>query len=202
MIKDFKDAEVLNNIEKIFSCANEVLNDTYNGYIKKEENALTSAEENNREIITLTNELYKQIKESEKLDVESYSLLYSLIGHFQKLKFDHDKLINSTFLKNKNLILFTDTAAVDIEDLFQGTRSIYNYLNEFMITKNPVLFRQIFRESTKYELVSKRFVIEHEERLLQGICSIKASTVYIQMLDAFEDILWHLHFIAEEMERT
>lgn len=201
MTKNFYEVEIVKGFQNLLSNANEIVNNTFDGYLKQNEVALESAVEKNRENAQYIKQLYQNIEEMEELEKKEYALLYGLLGHFEKLKFNHDKLINWTRFKNKSMILFTNTAAGEIEELFKGIRDIYNYLHELLFRRNPVLIRYIFRETNKYELISRRFVIEHEERLQQGICPARASTVYLQMLITFEDILWHLHFIALELKK-
>ncbi len=201
MAKIFNDADVVNLLKSIASSANEIMNDTFEGYINRQEEALNSAEEKNREIVQFVNLLSHKMNELDDIKREEYALLYSLIGHMQKLKYDHDKLINFTRIKNKNSIRFTHTAAAEMEELFQGAKAIYSYMNDLMISQNPVLFRYIFRETNKYELISRRYAIEHEERLSQGLCPAKASSVFLQILDTFEDILWHLNAVATDLKQ-
>ncbi len=200
MVTIFTNEEIVDLLKSIASSANEIMDGTFEGYMNRNEEALESAEEKNREIFVFANVLSQKLKELTDVTREEYALLYSLLRHMQKLKFDHDKLINITRIKNKNAVRFTHTAAVEMEGLFQGVRAIYSYLNDLLISRNPVLFRYIFRETNKYELISRRYAIEHEERLRQGICPAKASTVFIQMLDAFEDILWHLNAVATDLK--
>ncbi len=200
MVTIFNDQEIVNMLKSIASCANEIMNDTFEGYMNRSAEALDSAEENNREIVQLASLLSYKLRELDNITREEYALLYSLLRHLQKLKFDHDKLINLTRLKNDKSVRFTNTAAVEMEELFQGTRAIYSYLHDLLVNRNPVLFRYIFRETNKYELISRRYAIEHEERLTQGICSAEASSFFIQMLDAFEDILWHLNAVATDLK--
>ncbi len=200
MAKIFHDVDVVNLLKDISTSANEIMHDTFEGYINRNEEALSSAEEKNREIAQLVNTLSQKLKELDDITREEYALLYSLLVHMQKLKFDHEKLINFTRIKNKNDIRFTHTAAMEMEELFQGVKAIYSYLNDLLVNMNPVLFRYIFKETNKYELISRRYAIEHEERLSQGICPAQASSVFLQMLDAFEDILWHLNAIATDLK--
>lgn len=201
MVISFSNTAVVSNFQELLSCGNEVINEAFEGYLRREEQALASAEEKNREILTLIQQLFSQIKELEEMPKEEYGIIYAILSNTKKIKYNHDKLINYTRLKNNNVVLFSDTAAAEIEELFKGTRAIYGYLYELLLTRNPVLLRQIFRETNRYELLSFRYSIEHEERMTQGICLAKASSVYLHLLETFEDILWHLHFMAVELKK-
>ncbi len=200
MVKSFSNAAVVSTFQKLLSSGNEVINETFEGYLRREDDALVGAEEKNREILSLVQHLFSQVREIENITKEEYAVIYAILGNTKKIKYNHDKLINYTRLKNKNLVLFSDTAAAEIEELFKGTRAIYSYLYELLLTRNPVLLRQIFRETNRYELLSFRFSIEHEERMAQGLCLAKASSVYLHLLETFEDILWHLHYMANELK--
>lgn len=200
MVKSFGNAAIVSSFQNLLSCGNEVINETFEGYLKREEQALLSAEEKNREIPTLIQHINSQVKEIEDISKEEYGVIYAILGNTKKIKYNHDKLINYTRLKNKNVVLFSDAGAAEIEELFKGTRAIYSYLYELLLTRNPVLLRQIFRETNRYELLSFRFSIEHEERVAHGLCLAKASTAYLHLLETFEDILWHLHYMATELK--
>lgn len=191
-----------NVFQQIMDHGSNIIQLTYDSYINMEENPLTQAEEKNRELAVLADQFYNQLQEDLDLEREGYAFLLSFLVHVRKLKFNHDRLINYTRLKIKNKIFFSSMAAADMENLFQGTRDVYTHLSELVVNKNPVLFRQIFRETDKYELISLRVGVEHEERLLRGICKPQASTVYIQMLGVFEDILWHLHALTSGLKNS
>ncbi len=200
MFEAFSKPVHFNVFKQILDYGKDLTQLTFDGYINMEESALTKAEEINRELAVLAEQLFSQVKEDQELEKEEYALLLSLLGHVRKLKYNHDRLINYTRLKINNAIFFSDMAAAELENLFQGTKDVYTHLSELIVSKNPVLFRQIFRESDKYELISLRVAIEHEGRLLEGICKPQASTVYLQILFVFEDILWHLHTLTTELK--
>ncbi len=200
MFKTLSKSAHFNALQQIMDYGSEIIQLTYDSYINMEENLLDHAEEKNRELTVLADQFHKQVKEDLDLEREEYAFLLSFLVHVRKFKFDHDRLINYTRLKINNKIFFSSMAAADMENLFQGTKDVYTHLSELVVNKNPVLFRQIFRETDKYELISLRVGVEHEERLLRGICKPQASTIYIQMLGVFEDILWHLHALTSELK--
>jgi len=198
-VKGLNNTKIENSLKKLTGQANEIIDDTFKGYSDVREEALHSAERKNKEFLSVLKQLYRQINESKDISRDEYASIYSILGNMQKLKFDHDKLINYTRLKNINSVIFPRSAAAEVEDLFQGTRAIYSYMGELLLVKSPFLLRQVFRQINKYELVCCRFAIEHERRIVQGICPLKACCIYVHIVETFEDIFWHQQAIVKEL---
>jgi Na+/phosphate symporter len=59
-----------------------------------------------------------------------------------------------------------------------------------------VLIRYIKEEGEKFQYMIGEYALAHQERLIQGTCIPKASSVYLAILDYLADIERHIRQMA------
>jgi hypothetical protein len=46
--------------------------------------------------------------------------------------------------------------------------------------------------------LADEYAIFHEERLIAGVCSPKSAPVYLDILESFSSVIWHIRKILQE----
>jgi Na+/phosphate symporter len=85
-------------------------------------------------------------------------------------------------------ILFSDKATKEIENLFSNTMMLLRNLNDGILTDNPTLKEQVKRDSKIAIDLANQYATEHEDRLIKGLCQMKASPIFLNMIDYFKVI--------------
>ncbi len=96
-------------------------------------------------------------------------------------------------------ILFTDRATGEIRRLFATVLELLEGLRDALRTGNRTLVRYIRDAGHAAEAQANEFALFHEQRLIEGVCEPKASSVYLAMLDQLRGIEWHARQVAEKL---
>jgi Na+/phosphate symporter len=70
-------------------------------------------------------------------------------------------------------------------------------VGDIILTKNALLTNHIVVEAEKLNKSANDSATLHEERLVLGICKPKSSSLFLDLLDSFKGILYHLKKIAD-----
>jgi Na+/phosphate symporter len=101
--------------------------------------------------------------------------------------------------KIKEGILFSDKAMSEINLLFERTKDILGNARDMALARNRVIAAYIKESEAEIVRTANDFSTLHEERLIEGLCMPKASSVYLEMLDAVKSIAWHSKEIAKDL---
>ncbi len=96
-------------------------------------------------------------------------------------------------------ILFTDRASGEVRRLFGTILELLEGLRDALRTGNRTLVRYVQDAGRSCEAQANEFALFHEQRLIEGVCQPKASSVYLAMLDHLRGIEWHARQVAEKL---
>ena len=96
-------------------------------------------------------------------------------------------------------ILFTDRASGEIRRLSGTVLELLEGLRDALQTGNRTLVRYIRDAGRACEAQATEFALFHEQRLIEGVCQPKASSIYLAMLDHLRGIEWHARQVAEKL---
>ena len=94
--------------------------------------------------------------------------------------------------------LFTDRATREIRGLFDTVIELLEDLQDALSTGNRTLVRTILDRGASARRANE-FARLHEQRLIEGVCQPKASSLYLAMLDHLRGIEWHARQVAEKL---
>lgn len=194
------DMELANDLKETTSVMKDALSLIFDGFYRAQLQYIEEGEQKIKLIQNKLAELQKNISDNTHLETDEIASAATVLSHYQKIVFDLHKLSEHTRNKNKEGILFTEKAVLELEELFRGIGNLFVHLNDLILTRNAVLVDHVLSEKKKYSQLARRFAQEHEERLIKGICLAQSSSLYLYMLDALEDILWHFQAMAEELK--
>lgn len=120
--------------------------------------------------------------------------------HIERIADNVELLAASTGTMVREGILFTDRAVNEVGSLFDTVLEVLEGLRDAARTGNRTLVRYVLDASRTCEARASEFARFHEQRMIEGVCVPRASSVYLAMLDQLKAIEWHARQIAEKFE--
>jgi Na+/phosphate symporter len=182
----------------MFNEAMPILESIKHGFIIQNEAVLTEAE--TKFIRVLTSNLpfaEKLVKKIPKDDIEKKFL--RLLPHLQLIAMVARNLINTKKKKIASDVLFSDKALHEIIDIYTLMQAQWVDTRDFILTKNPDLKVDIKTAMEKIYKMADECVLEHEYRLITGLCMPKASYLYLIIVDSIKRISGELTSLSEKL---
>jgi Na+/phosphate symporter len=113
---------------------------------------------------------------------------------------DHiESLIGATRKMIAEGVLFTDRATREVGSLFEIALELLECVRDVLQTGNRTLIRHILLAAQRCELMANEFALFHEQRLIEGVCVPRASSLYLAMVDYLKGVEWHVRQIGEKL---
>lgn len=151
-------------------------------------------EDMHERVVALTGAMVKAGKEEP--GVRKY---VSVPAHIDRIRDNTVRVASCVQRKVEGNIIFSDKAASEVEYLFERLRDIAVHLRQLLDAPSPLVARHIEGSEQAIERDASDFATRHEERLIEGLCMPMASSIYLEMLDAFKNIAWHAGEIAKDL---
>ncbi|MEW6137398.1 MAG: hypothetical protein AB1733_04125 [Thermodesulfobacteriota bacterium] len=110
-----------------------------------------------------------------------------------------ESIITVARIKHRDGIVFSDKALAELDQLFSLFVDMLRNFQDVLVTRNKTLLEYICIEGRKVTQVALDSNVAHEERLCEGICSPKASSLYLDILDSIKNANHHLMQMAENL---
>lgn len=191
-----QEKEYIATIEGILVGIKPILDDTRKCIMGHDEKCLESAEKKRKVIIQASLPLTEEIigrKEKSDLDKKYIALLPSL----QRLAISVDDLLTASRRKIRTDTFFTEKALNEIQEIIRGVEDMARDAKDLLSTRNPRLMVQVPADLERIRKLADDYALIHQERLIVGLCSPKASYLYLDILDSTKRIAKELAFIAE-----
>ncbi|MET0849927.1 MAG: hypothetical protein ABW020_02260 [Candidatus Rokuibacteriota bacterium] len=120
-------------------------------------------------------------------------------GHFERIGNAAEGLVRCLRGMEDESATFTEGGTREVNELFERAIELTQCAGDLVLTGNRVLARHIEIESMRFEDQAAGFVRAHERRLIDGVCSPRASSAYLAMLDDLLEIVRHARRIASRV---
>ena len=120
-------------------------------------------------------------------------------GHLDKIGDGLDRLFNSVKKKTREDVLFSDKSVSEAYKLFDETLEMLTCLSDCITTCNRVLAEHIDSNGKKLCELADEYAIFHEDRLISGVCTPKSAPIYLDILDSFKSVIWHIREITRNI---
>lgn len=120
-------------------------------------------------------------------------------GHLERIGDAVEGLIRCLRTMEAEGTLFTDRGVREVNTLFEKATELLECARDLTLTGNRVLARHIEVESNRFQDLASEFARAHEERLIEGVCMPRASSVYLAILDYLREAVRHTRRIAERL---
>jgi Na+/phosphate symporter len=111
--------------------------------------------------------------------------------HIEKVAVSIERVVSNVRVKIKEGLLFSDKAILETGRLLVKGKELLKKAGESIVTASPATMETVRNDSDALIRMSNEFATSHEDRLVAGECSPKASSNYLCMLYAFEDMASH-----------
>jgi phosphate:Na+ symporter len=158
---------------------------------------LKKAETEVREMLTSSLPIVTELMSApEKDDLEKKFLM--LVPSLQRIGMSVQTLLARVRTKLESDILFTDKGLNELKQVTSGIKDLVRDAKDVLTTGNPHLRREMKSEMEKLIRMADDFALEHQERLITGLCTPRASYLYVDMMDALRRVALELVHVAEK----
>jgi Na+/phosphate symporter len=194
--KDVK--ELRKEIYLLMHNIREMLEFTQDGFLKNRLSSLNQADDLSREIRVKAETLTAAIAKSASTDDQARSLL-TISFHLDELRTSIGRIVENSRVRIREGLLFSDKAISEASSLFVKTDGILKNTADSAVTGSPAAVTNALEESESLERMTSAFATAHEQRLITGECQPRASSIYLSILYAFEDLRAHLKNAARKL---
>jgi len=99
-------------------------------------------------------------------------------------------------------IQFSERATIETMDLFSRSADLLTEIATAIRTPDLVLLVRIHEEGSAFQTLCDEAAFHHEERVIRGTCTPRASSVFLAMLDFSREIERYVHRIVAAVEKT
>jgi Na+/phosphate symporter len=99
-------------------------------------------------------------------------------------------------------VLFTDRATREIDTLLLKDLELLQATRDILRTNSAVLIRYVLTEGPAFESLATEFALFHQQRLIEGLCQPKASSLYLALVDYLRGIERHQRDIVQKLAKT
>lgn len=119
--------------------------------------------------------------------------------HLERIGDNIELLVGAIHAMIKEGIPFSDRAMREVNSLFEKAIDLTECVRDTIATKNRVLIEHILQEGEQFERMANEYATAHQQRLIEGLCLSRASSVFLAVLDYLRGIAWHIRQIAPKL---
>lgn len=99
-------------------------------------------------------------------------------------------------------IPFTERAVKELHTLLAKALELLECLRDGLLTQNRILLRYLQTERQRYSALVDEYALSHQQRLIEGVCLPRASSIFVALLDALKGVVEHSGHLAEQLARA
>ena len=189
------DKEIKEDMVRVCQHLMKMLNLASEAFRKPTEKSFKEAEEAKNRILQYSSELASFIiskspsREKGKGSAKPY---LSIASSFDRMTCNIEGILDRLRAKSGKHILFSERAVKEVNDVFQETIRLLEYLPNLIATENKLLGQRIGEEGRSVFEIVNTYSEEHEERLIQGICEPEHSPIYLGILESLKGVTVHI----------
>ena len=186
---------ILERISGMCLKAESVLSFCIDGFMKHKVKFIDEAKKVSQVIHNEENELMRLLSDKATkpdADKELIKSLMVVIGHIELATNGLDSVLQHVRVKASESILFTDKAVNEISHLFKETLDLLKTAGDTIMTRNDVLRKYIVSKYMSLNEMVDGYSVEHEERLIKGLCQPASSSLYLDIVDSLMKVVWHI----------
>jgi len=97
-----------------------------------------------------------------------------------------ESLLKVARTKTRDGVDFSDKADEELNELFDQMNNMLKNFRDLIVTRNRDLLEHVRSQQKKISQLTIDFALAHEDRLLAGLCSAQASSLYLEILDSIK----------------
>ena len=174
-----------------------ILNDSRKSMLTHDKDALKQAEQKYHETVRKHRpEVEAIVASREKTELDKK--IVGLLPHTQKIGIALENLLNAVRKKVDGNVVFTDKGLNEIRTLSSMISDLAKNANDVIATGNEHLKTKARSQMEEIVKTADEFALEHQERLIEGLCSPRGSYIYLDMVDSLKTAARELAGLAEK----
>lgn len=193
-----EEKELTQRLYEMFDATMPALENITNGFLAQNEAMLQKGETQFVEILS-SNLSFAEIiiTEGQKNDVDKRFL--SLLVPLQKIA----SAVRSLMAKQKTTlrrdVIFSVKAITEITELLTVMKTQFRDTRDLILTKNPSLKENIKSSVERIIEMADKYTLVHQERLITGVCTPKASYLYLDVIGSIKRVAQELVSFSEKI---
>lgn len=110
-----------------------------------------------------------------------------------------ESLLKVARIKSAQGVFFSDKANRELDALFSLFTDILTNFHDVLMTRDHALLERILEQCKQFAPMALDARLAHEERLIQGLCSPKASSLFLDILDSMKEAKRNIREMAESL---
>ncbi|HEX9145262.1 MAG TPA: PhoU domain-containing protein [Candidatus Binatia bacterium] len=143
----------------------------------------------------LTEMIVKHLAGEEKTLEANKEILFVPM-HLERVGDNIEFLIRAVDTMIKAGMPFTERAMGEVNTLFRKAIELLECVRDTVLTKNKILMQHIVDEGKQFDSRVDEFALLHQQRMIEGVCVPKASSLYLAILDYLKGIESHCRQIG------
>ncbi len=123
-------------------------------------------------------------------------------GHLERIGDEAETILRCIRIILTDGVPFSDRAVGEVDELMRRAAEMLRLVRDAILTRNRFLLDALEREGTALADRAASCAEAHEARLIEGLCSPRASSLFLAMLDALRGIQWHARQIGRRLRGT
>jgi Na+/phosphate symporter len=112
-----------------------------------------------------------------------------------------ESLVNVSRIKAKDGIPFSDKAQGELQQLFGLLAEVLGNFRDLLSHRNKALLEHLVEQHKQLHQMTIDFALAHEDRLLEGLCSPKASSLYLDIVDSVKNANIQIQEMSRRLEQ-
>ncbi|MFC1835205.1 hypothetical protein ACFL2Q_10790 [Thermodesulfobacteriota bacterium] len=110
-----------------------------------------------------------------------------------------ESILNVARIKSRDGIVFSDMAQQEMDKMFTLLGEVFRNFRDALMTQNKTLLDHILEQAGQLAQMTTDYALAHEERLVQGLCSHKSSSLYLDILDSVKRAKGNVREMSEKL---
>ena len=110
-----------------------------------------------------------------------------------------ERILNCCDIKCSDGLNFSDMANQEVDQTFTLMLDMMVNFRDTLIAPNKFLLEHVISQAKELDQMCQDWQLAHVERLLDGSCAPRASSVYLDMLESTQSLGRHIKEIAQKM---
>lgn len=199
-------ASIKQEIFEILEKAHQMFRTTFDGFMKHDLDILDQVVKDEQSLTENYATLTSSIVESSKRNLSKKEQvvilgMVDIVGAIERIGDCCVSLVERIEYKIRERLFFSEEAVEEYKNLYTKVdRFLLDAAEAIRMENQKFAKRLIEDESDLNELVDK-YRADHIDRLARGICDVRASTMYLDMLDFTKEIVYHCVSMARQVLR-
>jgi len=190
--------EYVNTFQKILDWMSITINDVQRCLYTEKKDSLDKAQREFQEMRAAALPLIDRIRsQEEKNELEKRLLM--LVPSLQAVAQAMETIIARTKTKCESSILFTEKGMGELTAVIAAVKELSRDTKDALATSNPHLKSHARAEMERITQMADGFAMEHQQRMIVGVCTPQASYIYVDMMDGLKRIVKELAYLAEHI---